>query len=191
MNAAYEARSGSHETKPGRGLKLFFGRGRVPLGGAAANWQGTAGFSAQAFPFFGLASLPVVSCRHVVKFSSLQSSFPLTAFPLAVSCRLASVKRFTAQGWNLQRFVVMKKDKCGYHAATKSGNSRAIVPDHHCILKKSEAASFLSVSVRTLERLIAEGIISKVVISPRRVGVRNGDLMRYVEMNTTSSSLRV
>lgn len=60
------------------------------------------------------------------------------------------------------------------------GQSVAAAPHPDSLITLRQAADFLGVSESTAEALVRRGELARVQISPRRIGVRLGDLSAFV-----------
>lgn len=56
------------------------------------------------------------------------------------------------------------------------------------VLRKKEAAQLLSISITGLGRLLANGKIAKIQITPRRIGILKSDLDQFIQSNRISGS---
>jgi hypothetical protein len=54
---------------------------------------------------------------------------------------------------------------------------------HDTVLLKKEAAQLLKISMTGLGRLLADGKIAKVQITPRRIGILKSDLDSFLQSN--------
>lgn len=64
--------------------------------------------------------------------------------------------------------------------AALTGQSVAAAPHPDSLITLRQAADFLGVSESTAEALVRRGELARVQISPRRIGVRLGDLSAFV-----------
>jgi predicted site-specific integrase-resolvase len=49
------------------------------------------------------------------------------------------------------------------------------------ILNREQAASTIGISINSLDTLIKQGLIAKVQLSPRRIGIMKADLDAYLQ----------
>jgi predicted site-specific integrase-resolvase len=54
---------------------------------------------------------------------------------------------------------------------------------HDTVLLKKEAAQLLKISMTGLGRLLAEGRLARVQITPRRIGILKSDLDSFLQSN--------
>lgn len=54
---------------------------------------------------------------------------------------------------------------------------------HDTVLLKKEAAQLLKISMTGLGRLLADGKIAKIQITPRRIGILKSDLDSFLQSN--------
>jgi predicted site-specific integrase-resolvase len=56
------------------------------------------------------------------------------------------------------------------------------------MLTRDQAASAIGISINGLDELIKKGVIAKVQLSPRRVGIMRTDLEAYIESNRSGGA---
>ena len=60
---------------------------------------------------------------------------------------------------------------------------------HEPVLLKKEAAQLLKISMTGLGRLLADGKIAKIQITPRRIGILKSDLDQFIQSNRSGGVL--